>query len=84
MIAFDDLYRMVSDPTCCVSDCWVDGEWTMDFKRPLSVHEFNRWLSLKDLLQAITLSPESNDFVTWALEKKGLFSTRSLYRFLAR
>jgi hypothetical protein len=82
MIAFDDLYRMVSEPNCCVSDCWDDGEWTMDFKRALSIHEFNNWLLLKVLLQPITLYPESNDSVTWALERKGHFSTRSLYRFL--
>jgi hypothetical protein len=82
MIAFDDLYKMVSEPNCCVSDCWDDGEWTMDFKRALSVQEFNSWLLLKELLQPITLSPEPNDSVTWALERKGHFSTRSLYIFL--
>jgi hypothetical protein len=82
MIAYDDIYKLVSEPNCCVSDCWVDGEWTMDFKRSLTVQEFNRWLNLKYKLQAVTLSHESNDSVSWALEKKGYFSTRSLYRFL--
>jgi hypothetical protein len=68
MIAYDDIYKLVSEPNCCVSDRWVDGEWTMDFKRSLTVQEFNRWLNLKDKLQAVTLSHESNDSVSWALE----------------
>jgi hypothetical protein len=54
----------------------------MDFKRSLSIQEYNSWLDLKDKLQLIILEPEHNDSVSWALERKGQYTTKSLYRFL--
>jgi hypothetical protein len=45
------------------------------------VQDFGRWTELKGELSRITLDPDNSD-VTWGLEKKGLFSTKSLYRFL--
>lgn len=73
---------MVRDPNCYVSECWDEGSWEMDFKRSLSLQEYNSWLDLKDKLQLIHLEFEQNDAVSWALEKKGHFTTKSLYRFL--
>ena len=37
---------------------------------------------MKDMLQGVSLVPEHNDSVKWALESKGHFTTKSLYRFL--
>jgi hypothetical protein len=54
----------------------------MDFKRSLSYQEHESWLHLQDMLQAVTIVPEHNDTVSWALERKGQFTTKSLYRFL--
>ena len=54
----------------------------MDFKRSLSVPEYNSWLELRDTLQGISLELDSNDSVSWALERKGQYTTKSLYRFL--
>lgn len=45
-ISHENLYRMTRDPHCSVSDCWEDGEWDMDFRRALSVQEYNEWLEL--------------------------------------
>jgi len=54
----------------------------MDFKRSLSVQEHNRWTELKTILQGVNLVPDCSDSVKWALESKGYFTTKSLYRFL--
>jgi len=81
-IAYHDIFKMVSDPNCYVSECWDEGSWEMDFKRSLSIQEYNSWLDLKDKLQLIILEPEHNDSVSWALERKGQYTTKSLYRFL--
>lgn len=54
----------------------------MEFKRSLIVQEYNSWLQLRDSLQGVNLDHDANDFVTWALEKKGHYTTKSLYRFL--
>lgn len=39
-IAYDNLYKMVRDPNAAVADCWDEGEWFVDFRRALSVREF--------------------------------------------
>jgi hypothetical protein len=46
------------------------------------VHECNSWLDLTDKLQLVILEPEPNDSISWALEGKGQYITKSLYRFL--
>ena len=45
--------------------------------------EFENWRLLLSLLQNISLNPETKDSVGWALDKKGLYNTKSLYRFLS-
>lgn len=74
---------MVRDPNAAVADCWDEGEWFVDFRRALSVREFESWEKLHNLLLQITLEPDCNDVVTWALDKKGLYTTKSLYMFLS-
>jgi hypothetical protein len=34
------LYKMARHPTCSVSDCWVEQDWFVDFRRALSSEEF--------------------------------------------
>jgi hypothetical protein len=36
-VAFDDMFKLIRDPEATVSDCWVDDEWWVDFRRALSV-----------------------------------------------
>jgi hypothetical protein len=72
---------MVRDPYCSVADCWVDAEWYVDFRRALSIGEFENWGSLLSLVQQVYLNDDCIDSVTWTLENKGHFSTKSLYKF---
>lgn len=82
-IYFEHLYRMVRYLECSVSDCWVEQDWFVDFRRALSGEEFQRWTLLYDELQHISLVDTSVDVVIWALEKSKTFTTKSLYRFLS-
>lgn len=79
-VSHENLLRMVRNPHCSVSECWEDGEWYMDFRRALNSQEYDSWLNLTESLP----SPDGQaaDTVSWALDPKGLFSTKSLYRFL--
>jgi hypothetical protein len=54
----------------------------MDFKRSLSVQEYDSWLELGESLQGCDPQSDKADSVIWALEPKSQFSTKSLYRFL--
>jgi hypothetical protein len=81
-IAYEDLFKMVRDPDSVVADHWVEDEWTVDFMRSLSVKDFDRWIELKGELDTVVLEEENTDLVIWGLEKKGFFSTKSLYRFI--
>jgi hypothetical protein len=52
-IAYGDLFCFARDPECVVVDCWVYDDWFMNFRRALSINEYNRWLQLKEELNAI-------------------------------
>lgn len=54
----------------------------MDFKRALSLREFEMWKKLQGELNEVSLGLDSTDFVLWALEKKGHYSSKFLYIFL--
>lgn len=73
---------MARDHDCAVAECWEVGDWFVDFQRSLSCQEFERWLDLKAKLEAYTLDPNNADDISWGLEAKGIFTTRSLYRFI--
>jgi hypothetical protein len=52
------------------------------FRRELNEQQRRSWSALMDKLMEVNLS-SSEDLVVWALEKTGVFSTRSLYKFLS-
>lgn len=81
-VAFSNLFVLTSDPNCTVSDCFNQGEWGVDFKRTLTPDEYELWNMLKAILEEHSLNPGSEDSVKWALEKNGIYSTKSLYRFI--
>lgn len=54
----------------------------MDFRRSLSLGEATQWDELVDLIKEIK-PVRGADRVSWALEKSGHFSTKSMYRMLA-
>jgi hypothetical protein len=76
-----NLFRMVRYPHCSVSECWDEENWYMEFRRALSVQEYDSWLNLTTDLQGCKPEGEANDIVFWALELKKYFSTKSLYSF---
>jgi len=80
-ISYDDLFKMVREPNSFVADCLDEGQWVIEFRRTLSVSEYNRWLDLMGELQAVNLN-SNLDSVIWALESNKKFSTKSLYQFL--
>ena len=63
-IAYEQLYKLAREPYCTVADCWIDDEWYVDFKRPLTTSEFDRWSQLCSELSTIALTPGTNDTVT--------------------
>jgi hypothetical protein len=81
-IAYGNLYKMAREPLCSVRDCWDEDDWFVDFRRALSIDEFESWNSLLSELQTVSLT-DTEDSVTWALEKHGSYTTKSLYRFLS-
>lgn len=80
-ISHENLYRMVRNPHCYVSECWEEEEWVMEFKRSLNVQEYNSWMELTEILQGCSPIDQAPDKVLWALESTRQFSTKSLYRF---
>jgi hypothetical protein len=57
-----------------------NGLWTLNVL--FWYRSINRWTELKTILQGVNLVPDCSDSVKWALESKGYFTTKSLYRFL--
>ena len=81
-IVYNDLYQLVRDPMIHVADCYEEGSWGLTFRRCLSVQQYDRWLSLLELLNGCSLTDNRADRVMWALENRKMFTTKSLYRFL--
>jgi hypothetical protein len=73
----EEFYKMARYPTCSVSDCWVEQDWFVDFRRALSSEEFQRWTLLYDELQHISLDETNSNEVIWALKKSKSFTTKS-------
>ena len=67
---------------CLVRDCWVDGEWRLDLCRSFGPEEVRQWETLLHYLDEENLT-DSNDGVLWALEKKGGYTSQSMYKFLS-
>jgi hypothetical protein len=54
----------------------------VDIKRCLSSQDYDRWLGLLQMLNDYSLTDNKADCVQWALEKRKMFTAKSLYRFL--
>ena len=81
-LEFPRLYDYCYNKTSLVSDCWVEGDWRIDFRRSLDQSDLTQWNHLLRVLSQTSIS-DTEDKVRWALEKKGVFSTRSMYHFLS-
>ena len=80
-ILYEDLFKMVREPNISVADCLDEDQWVIEFRRTLSVDEYNRWLGLLEDLQVASLN-SNHDSIVWALESSKKSTTKSLYRFL--
>ena len=52
-VAYEDLFKLARDPEVTVADCWADNDLWVDFKRTLSVKDFERWSELKSLIRSL-------------------------------
>ena len=76
-----DFYLMCSQPQARVIDYWDGSDWSIAFRRSLSISEKQDLDDLILLLNQIDLV-DGNDNVLWDLEKSKVFSTKSLYSFI--
>ena len=60
--------------------CFLDA-WVWDFNRSLGLEEVQEWEALISATKGKCLN-NAQDKVLWVLEKSGVYSTRSMYRFL--
>jgi hypothetical protein len=80
-LSFPKLYEYSRDKCCLVSECYDKGDWYMDFRRTLTQGEAIQWEALVRQLKEVRLN-EGRDKMTWELEKTGVYSTKSMYRWL--
>ena len=64
-----------------VANCYVNGEWRLDFRRSLTETEASDLADLMDTLQPVHLI-HREDEVDWSLDKSRNFTTKSLHRFI--
>jgi hypothetical protein len=62
-LIFPRLYNLFGRKQCLVSECQTEGEWTMNFTRPLSEEEAAQWDSLVDLLENVQLNDHKDKVV---------------------
>lgn len=79
---FAALYNICNDPHILVSDAY-DRSWDLSFKRWFSNELESRWDFVKNMVTSVHLN-NSEDLITWAFEKKGIFTVKSMYRWLVR
>ncbi|RLM55419.1 hypothetical protein C2845_PM10G10820 [Panicum miliaceum] len=79
MVKFPHLFKISSDQAISVAEAG-NVEWRLQFRRNLGRIELE-WATLQQELSQISLT-DSEDAAKWGLEKKGIYSTRSLYRFI--
>lgn len=81
-LTFSRLYEYRRNKDCLVSECYRDGEWIMDFKRPLPQAEVGCWEKLLAQLRTVKLN-DQQDKAVWELERTEKFSTKSMCRCLS-
>ena len=80
-VKFSKLFGCCRSKESLVSDCWKQFEWVVSFRRTFGMAETQEWNHLLQELEGI--QPTNNpDRVIWKLEKKGHYTTKSMYRFI--
>jgi len=81
-IAFPRLYDLSNNKNGRVCQFYVNGDWNLNFRRTLGHHDLETWGILMDLLEDTHLN-NNQDLVTWGMEKSGVYTTKSMYRWLS-
>lgn len=81
-LIYPEIYEKCRNKQATVAECWDNGCWGFDFHRTFREHERERWDDLLTALQGVALN-DRQDSISWALEKKGVYTTKSMYRMLA-
>ncbi|KAG2632387.1 hypothetical protein PVAP13_2NG085546 [Panicum virgatum] len=78
-VEFHQLFSYCRHPNIYVSDACANGTVQIDFRRSLNDEEMAEWARLVELVNQTTLT-EGRDVMKWVLEKRGNYTTRSLYK----
>lgn len=80
---YPSLYDFCENKQAMVGDYLNVEVWNIDLNRCLTVDDIESWDHLMlDLYSALPAKEAGGDIVTWGLETSGMFTARSLYRFL--
>lgn len=80
-IEFDKLYRIYLDSEIVVAGACVDGTWNIRFRRSLC-QEVEEWTCLQTKLGGGVVLADGRDEMSWALEKTGKYTIKSLYNLI--
>jgi hypothetical protein len=80
-VRFHNLYQIAVDQDLEVAKAFIQGQWSIPFRRQLNDNLRTDWYELLDMLNEVQLS-EGTDTVRWVLEKSGRYTTSSLYKTL--
>jgi hypothetical protein len=75
------LFSCCGQPDKTVAEAFVGQRWDLHFNRSLDQQGVVEWQALEVILSGVVIS-DQEDSVTWSLEKKGIFTAKSLYRFI--
>jgi hypothetical protein len=64
-----------------VSEVFDGHSWGLTFNRSLDQQALEEWHALGAMLYGVRVT-EHEDSVSWCLERKGNFTTKSLYKFI--
>lgn len=81
-VRFNKLFLICSNPDSFVDHCYNDGVWNIEFSRSLGAAEMLQWRDLITILKGVVLSREKDSLI-WGIGNHGIFSVKSLYRFLS-
>jgi hypothetical protein len=79
ILTYPGLFEIYNQRERSVAKVLRNGDLNLTFRRSFGDREEREWNDLTIMLEAVTLSQES-DTVIWILEKNKEFSTSSLYK----
>ena len=79
-IVYPQLYGIFIDRSVTVREAFESG-WNFSFRRRLQRTDHDQWKALMSEFEKVNIT-EEEDIMIWKLEKKGKFSSKSLYRYM--